>query len=226
VAVLKKKWTNIKDSFVKDIRGRLSREATARQKKYYLFDHLQFLKPIILDYKSIRHGGHKRPRTISVTATENETTAQRETSTQSTNVSSSVSAAQAIKSSKTAISEIVMQPNLLFIKSLIPTIMSLNEIQNLDFKIGFLQLLARIKYNQSVDLPDIPVAEAPVLHKDISVPNQPVNIAKQAAELTTNFHSKHSRKPVPGLMKLFEVKKEEDITDDLALPNTCYDEYL
>lgn len=55
VTDVKKKWTNIKESFVKDVKGNKPRKSLylpEHRKKYYLFDHLQFLIPFIQDTKA------------------------------------------------------------------------------------------------------------------------------------------------------------------------------
>lgn len=190
VADLKKKWTNIKDSFVKDVKGRRTRKSRGppeHRKKYYLFDHLQFLMPFINDAKSVAQedGGRgrtetpkKRPRTKSTNSpvSVEVTAAAVPSSTRTLHrgmVTGTVTAGAVTGGPETppevrrqadALGDIAgygsaagalchLDGDLSFMVSLLPTIKSMNEKQKINFKIGVLQLMARIKFDEVLQRP-------------------------------------------------------------------------
>lgn len=179
VADVKKKWTNIKDSFVKDVKGkkpRKSRGPPEHRKKYYLFDHLQFLIPFVQDSKAGGNGsrsagnGESRKRarkTGALPAKEGNNNNNNNTSSSSwsrANHHHAVAGKQEMppdvqyhadalntvagKSASDALCQ--LDGDLSFMVSLLPTVKTMNEQQKINFKIGVLQLLARIKFNDAL----------------------------------------------------------------------------
>lgn len=196
VADVKKKWTNIKDSFVKDVKGkkpRKSRGPPEHRKKYYLFDHLQFLIPFIQESKgggagrSAEDGGEtttrkkirrslgegtssSRAHAATVAA---ETTAGKPEMPPDVQQHADLLNNFAGKSASDALCH--LDDDLSFLLSLLPTIKSLNEKQKINYKIGVLQVLARLKFNEVLQQP-AEVAYQPFATPDLRcfpVPYQP-----------------------------------------------------
>lgn len=189
VTDVKKKWTNIKDSFVKDVKGkkpRKSRGPPEHRKKYYLFDHLQFLIPFIQDSKagstnvrSTMVGGEGAPRKrtrknlgegSSMTHAE---PAELATATGKleipTDVQQHADTLNNFAGKSAADSLCQLDGDMSFMVSLLPTVKSMNEKQKINFKIGVLQLLAQIKFNDvllqpaTADMPYQPITVTPDL---------------------------------------------------------------
>jgi hypothetical protein len=171
VADVKKKWTNIKDSFVKDVKGnkpRKSRGPPEHRKKYYLFDHLQFLIPFIQDTKGTAAGsgrtaadGTEEPKKKKTRKTTGSSRTHGGTTVGApeqiavkpempADVQQHVDALNGVAGKSAADAMCQLDGDLSFMVSLLPTVKSLNEKQKINFKIGVLQLLARIKFNEVV----------------------------------------------------------------------------
>jgi len=172
VSDVKKKWTNIKDSFVKDVKGNKPRKSLGlpeHRKKYYLFDHLQFLMPFIQDTKSggggrsvedraglpaskkmrknTLHGESSSRNAPSMTTAPLETAAKRpETLQPDVQQHADLLNNFAGKTATNALCQ--LDGDLSFMVSLMPTIKSMNEKQKINFKIGVLQLMSQIKFDE------------------------------------------------------------------------------
>ncbi|XP_026807135.1 uncharacterized protein LOC113549853 [Rhopalosiphum maidis] len=167
VSDVKKKWTNIKDSFVKDVKGKKPRKSQClpeHRKKYYLYDHLQFLLPFIQDSnsgggsvpvqrKKIRKNtlGEGSSRNLQPAAVVTPSVAP-EIDERSENLQPDVQQQVDLLNNfagKTAASALCrLDGDLSFMVSLLPTIKSMNEKQKINFKIGILQLVSRIKFDE------------------------------------------------------------------------------
>lgn len=179
VGDVKKKWTNIKDSFVKDVKGnkpRKSRGPPEHRKKYYLFDHLQFLIPFIQD------SGESKKRARKPGPGEGSSRSLAAPPAPSAGAGKAVNSAAAASTAPRpgALPDVQRHADLLndvagksaadalcqldgdlsFMVSLLPTVKSMNEKQKIDFKIGVLQLLAGIKFNEVLQNPAPDVAAA------------------------------------------------------------------
>jgi len=173
VTDVKKKWTNIKDSFVKDVKGNKPRKSLRlpeHRKKYYLFDHLQFLIPFIQDTKSgvggrwaedgtgkppnkkIRkntlHGEGSLRNALPIVAALPSETAPKIPETFQPDVQQHADLLNNFAGKTTADSLCQLDGDLSFMVSLLPTIKSMNEKQKINFKIGILQLVSRIKFDE------------------------------------------------------------------------------
>ncbi|XP_022162601.1 uncharacterized protein LOC111028317 [Myzus persicae] len=174
VSDVKKKWTNIKDSFVKEVKGNKPRKSLRQpeehRKKYYLFDHLQFLIPFIQDTKSgggsrlaedrsagkpaskkmrknTLHGEGSSRNALSITAAASETPAKRPEMLQP-DVQQHADLLNNFAGKTAAAALCQLDGDLSFMVSLLPTIKSMNEKQKINFKIGVLQLISRIKFDE------------------------------------------------------------------------------
>lgn len=174
VADVKKKWTNIKDSFVKDVKGKKPRKSHGppeHRKKYYLFDHLQFLIPFIQESKSDNTGKSKK-RTKKSGPGESPGPSSSHHTMRAQHPSMAAAAASrkpdippdvqqhadllnnfAGKSAADSLCQ--LDGDMSFMVSLLPTIKSMNEKQKINFKIGVLQLLARIKFDEVLQHPAV-----------------------------------------------------------------------
>lgn len=166
VADIKKKWTNIKDSFVKDVKGNKPRKSQGppeHRKKYYLFDHLQFLIPFIQDNanKSAADGPKsKKTRKACVQQQQAEGSTSRMSHGTTVpapempaDVQRHVGALNGAAGSGSAADALCqLDGDMSFMVSLLPTVKSLDEKQRINFKIGVLQLLARIKFDEVVQM--------------------------------------------------------------------------
>lgn len=170
MADVKKKWTNIKDSFVKDVKGkkpRKSRGPPEHRKKYYLFDHLQFLMPFIHDSKAGNGGrpaggeSKKKPRKSAPLSGEggaspswsraHQAAGKHETSPPDVQHHADAPDDAAGKSASDALCQ--LDGDLSFMVSLLPAVKTMDEKQRIHFKIGVLQLLARIKFSDALQQP-------------------------------------------------------------------------
>ncbi|XP_060860899.1 uncharacterized protein LOC132938216 [Metopolophium dirhodum] len=185
VTDVKKKWTNIKDSFVKDVKGNKPRKSMClpeHRKKYYLFDHLQFLIPFIQDTKtsgggrSVEDGAGKpaskkmRKNTLhgegsslnapSMAAAPPSETAPKRPETLQQDVQQHADLLNKFAGKTVADALCQLDGDLSFMVSLLPTIKSMNERQKINFKIGILQLVSRIKFDEvQNNPPDTPTYE-------------------------------------------------------------------
>ncbi|XP_015367302.1 PREDICTED: uncharacterized protein LOC107164119 [Diuraphis noxia] len=227
VSDVKKKWTNIKDSFVKDVKGNKPKKTLRlpeHRKKYYLFDHLQFLMPFIQDTKS---GGGVRPAEdgagLSVSKKMRKNTLLGEGS--SRNAPSMVVAPSetAAKRPETLQPDVQQHADLLnnfagkaatnalcqldgdlsFIVSLLPTIKSMNEKQKINFKIGVLQLMSQIKFDEVENNPHTATTNEQLnaaitnhilprprqLHQVSNVRNPRVNVAVSSTQQLQHNHN-------------------------------------
>lgn len=182
---VKKKWTNIKDSFVKDVKGnkpRKSRCLPEHRKKYYLFDHLQFLLPFVQDSNSGRSAEHgsgepvqkKKIRKNTLGEGSSRNSLQAAAMTPSV-VSGSSGRPESLQpdmqkqadllnniAGKTAADALCqLDGDLSFMVSLLPTIKSMNEKQKINFKIGILQLVSQIKFDEVLHHPSGAMYGAP-----------------------------------------------------------------
>lgn len=177
VSDVKKKWTNIKDSFVKDVKGNKHRKSQClpeHRKKYYLFDHLQFLLPFVQDSNSGRsaeHGGGEpvqrkkiRKNTLGEGSYRNsqqavamtpsvvpESTGRPESLQPDMQKQADLLNNMAGKTTADALCH--LDGDLSFMVSLLPTIKSMNEKQKLNFKVGILQLVSHIKFDEVLHHP-------------------------------------------------------------------------
>ncbi|CAH1725560.1 unnamed protein product [Aphis gossypii] len=179
VSDVKKKWTNIKDSFVKDVKGNKPRKKSQclpeHRKKYYLFDHLQFLLPFVQDSNSGRSAEHRggsepvkrkkiRKNTLGEGSSRNSQQAVKMTPSA---VPGSTGRSESLQpdmqkqadllnniAGKTAADALCqLDGDLSFMVSLLPTIKSMDEKQKLNFKIGILQLVSQIKFDEVLHHP-------------------------------------------------------------------------
>jgi len=173
VTDVKKKWTNIKDSFVKDVKGNKPRKSLRfpeHRKKYYLFDHLQFLIPFIQDTKTggggrsaedgagkpgskkmrknTLHGEGSSRNTLSMAAAPPSETAPKIPETLQSDVQQHADLLNKFAGKTAADALCQLDGDLSFMVSLLPTIKSMNEKQKINFKIGILQLVSRIKFDE------------------------------------------------------------------------------
>lgn len=254
VSDVKKKWTNIKDSFVKDVKGNKPRKSLRlpeHRKKYYLFDHLQFLIPFIQDSKSGGGGrsaedGVRKP----VEKKMRKNTLHGECSTQNTLSISSEAVAKRLEkiqpdvqqhaallnnlASKTVTDTLChLDGDMSFMVSLLPTIKSMNEKQKINFKIGVLQLMSRIKFDEAKNNPpgvtydQLTAATAnhtrfPAPHQ-LQVTNIPgvkhplVNVAMSSTQKQQHHHNQQ-----PSVEHTMPVKQEVvDSSPESSL--WCYD---
>ncbi|XP_025202418.1 uncharacterized protein LOC112599647 [Melanaphis sacchari] len=177
VSDVKKKWTNIKDSFVKDVKGNKQRKSQClpeHRKKYYLFDHLQFLLPFIQDSNSggrSEHGGsepvqrkkirkntfgegssrNSQPEVMIKCSVAPETAGRQETLQPDVQQHADLLNNVAGKTAADTLCQ--LDGDLSFMVSLLPTIKSMNEKQKINFKIGILQLVSRIKFGEILHHP-------------------------------------------------------------------------
>ncbi|XP_050541414.1 uncharacterized protein LOC126905597 [Daktulosphaira vitifoliae] len=182
VADVKKKWTNIKDSFVKDVKGKKPRKSKGppeHRKKYYLYDHLQFLIPFIQDSKSSKNSNDRENPKKKIKKNLGEGSSKRETTPRyepvtPADVQLHAETLNAFAGKLATETLCQLDGDLSFMVSLMPTVKSMNEKQKIDFKIGVLQLVARIKYNdtlrdstytgQSPFMPDLRCFSVPYQH--------------------------------------------------------------
>lgn len=236
MADVKKKWTNIKDSFVKDVKGkkpRKSRGPPEHRKKYYLFDHLQFLIPFIQESK----GGNAVARSAEEggeTTTRKKIRRSLGEGTSSSRAHAATAVAETTAAGKPEMPPDVQQhadllnnfagksasdalchldDDLSFLLSLLPTIKSLNEKQKINYKIGVLQVLARLKFNEVLQHP-ADVAYQPFATPDLRCfpvpyqPNIPFPFISQAAAVSSTQHQQqqqHANTAAVSTMKLETV---------------------
>jgi len=207
VTDVKKKWTNIKDSFVKDVKGNKPKKSLRlpeHRKKYYLFDHLQFLIPFIQDTKSGGGGrsaedGAGKPASKKM---RKNTLNGEDSSRNALSMVAALPSEIAPKIPETFQSDVQQHADLLnnfagktaadalsqldgdlsFMVSLLPTIKSMNEKQKINFKIGILQLMSRIKFDElQNNPPGVATYEqstaATTNHKCFSAPRQLQQVA-------------------------------------------------
>jgi len=173
VTDVKKKWTNIKDSFVKDVKGNKPRKSLRlpeHRKKYYLFDHLQFLIPFIQDTKTggggrsaedgtgkpaskkmrknTLHGEGSSRNALSMAAAPPLETEHKRPETLQPDVQQHADLLNKFAGKTAADALCQLDGDLSFMVSLLPTIKSMNEKQKINFKIGILQLVSRIKFDE------------------------------------------------------------------------------
>jgi len=233
VSDIKKKWTNIKDSFVKDVKGNKPRKTLRlpeHRKKYYLFDHLQFLMPFIQSVgggprsaedgaglpvsKKIRkntlHGEGPSRNGPSMMATVPLETAAQRPETLQPDVQQHADLLNNF-TSKTATNALCqLDGDLSFMVSLLPTIKSMNEKQKINFKIGVLQLMSQIKFDEVQNHPQgvnsyeqsnattanniFPGPHQLQRQVQASGRNPPVNVAVSSTQQLQQHHH-HNKKP-------------------------------
>lgn len=254
---IKKKWTNIKDSFVKDVKGNKPRKTLRlpeHRKKYYLFDHLQFLMPFIQSggggrsaedgaglpvnkkmRKNTLHGEGTSRNVPSMTAAAPLETAAKRPETLQPDVQQHVDLLNNF-AGKTATNALCqLDGDLSFMVSLLPTIKSMNEKQKINFKIGVLQLMSQIKFDEVQNNPQgvntykqSNAATANHIHPgprqlhqvQASVRKPPVNVAVSSTQQLQQHH--HNKKPADE-HESSRVKQENMIDSSPEPSSWCHD---
>lgn len=219
---VKKKWTNIKDSFVKDVKGNKPRKSPClpeHRKKYYLFDHLQFLIPFIQDTKTggggrsadngvgkptskkmrknTLHGEGSSRNEPSMSATE---TAPKRPEKLQPDLQQHANLLKNLSGSAATDALCQLDGDLSFLVSLLPTIKSMDEKQKINFKIGVLQLMSRIKFDEGQ--------------------NNPVSVAGEQSTVATG---KHRLQQVAGVKRELPKVKDEVVDKSPGSSSWCYD---
>lgn len=206
MADVKKKWTNIKDSFVKDVKGKKPRKSKGppeHRKKYYLFDHLQFLIPFIQESKSsVKTEGEPSRKKVRKNLGEG-TSAQQESTKPETmtpplplDVQQHAETLNAFAGQSATDALCRLDGDLSFMVSLLPTVKSMSEKQKIEFKIGVLQLVARIKFNDALQETYPPAPFMPDLRCFSAVPYQPFPFINQTVSSTQ--HQRQQRPSTGG----------------------------
>ncbi|XP_050307539.1 uncharacterized protein LOC126744224 [Anthonomus grandis grandis] len=169
---LQKKWKNIKDRFIKDLKGdSKSGSAASKKKKYVFFDMLQFLVPQILDSSENTEGNEDGSEEARPAPHFNQRAAMPNT----------ISRKKASFEDKLLILLENRQPpqpledddDLNFFKSLLPMVKTLNPQQKINLRVEILQVLQRVLnpqpsyHNQFQSATYIPPVSQQIFHQTI-----------------------------------------------------------
>lgn len=146
-----KKWTNLRDAFMKTMR------ATGERKRRYVYhDQLQFLAKVVQPPKTIKNFGeedHDTSGLIRFESSMSEGEYVQETPVSQTRIPSSRIKAKKRKLEETAATEVYQtagdqlktdNARMMFLKSVYPSVEPFTNSQFLEFQIGLLQLIKNI----------------------------------------------------------------------------------